>query len=254
MPRDGMEERIEELLGGLQKVDAPVGFEERVMRRITGSGSGERSRGPALLLALKFAVPAAVLLLMGAMFVFFGGREPDVASVPPVLEDQIVTSHSEELPQTTETALLGSASSDQMRRSPKVSASRLSNGSVGPRSRVNSEDIALQGPGETFTPPGLDARVRNVDPSTVPPGGGGNIRDVLSFIGVSADCGHDGCRVTSLSNGSLADRAKLNVGDRIVLIDGRPINDSTSFSGPTSFKSFQVVRGGRSINLSLRSN
>jgi hypothetical protein len=254
MQRDGMEERIEELLGGLQKVGAPVGFEERVMRRITGSGSGERSRGPALLLSLKFAVPAAVLLLMGAMFVFFGGREPDVASVPPVLEDQIVTSHSEELPQTTETALLGSASSDQMRRSPKVSASRLSNGSVGPRSRVNSEDIALQGPGETFTPPGLDARVRNVDPSTVPPGGGGNIRDVLSFIGVSADCGHDGCRVTSLSNGSLADQAKLNVGDRIVLIDGRPINDSTSFSGPTSFKSFQVVRGGRSINLSLRSN
>ena len=85
MPRDGMEERIEELLGGLQKVDAPVGFEEGVMRRITGSGSGERSRGPMLLLGLKFAVPAAVLLLMGAMFVFFGGREPDVASVPPVV-------------------------------------------------------------------------------------------------------------------------------------------------------------------------
>jgi len=253
MQRDGMEERIEELLGGLQKVDAPLGFEERVMRRITGSGSGERSRGPALLLALKFAVPAAVLLLMGAMFLFFGGREPDVASVPPVPEGQIVTPHSEELSQTTETASLGSSSSDQTPRSPKASASRRSNGSTGPRTGVNSEDIAVQGPGETFTPPGLDARVPNVDPSTVPPGGG-NIRDVLSFIGISADCGRDGCRVTSLSNGSLADRAKLNVGDRIVLIDGRPINDSTSFSGPTSFKSFQVVRGGRSINLSLGSN
>ena len=254
MPRDGMEERIEELLGGLQKVDAPLGFEERVMRRITGSGSGERSRGPMLLLGLKFAVPAAVLLLMGAMFVFFGGREPDVASVPPVPEGQIVTSHSEELPQTTETASLGSSSSDQMPGSPKASASRPSNGSAGPRPGVNSEDIALQGPGETFTPPGLDERVPNVDPSTVPPGGGVNIRDVLSFIGVSADCGHDGCRVTSLSNGSLAQRAKLGVGDRIVSIDGRPINDSTSFSGPKSFKSFQVVRGGRTLTLLLTSN
>ena len=112
----------------------------------------------------------------------------------------------------------------------------------------------MQGPGETFTPPGFDPRSRGVDSSKVPNGGGVDIHEVLSFIGVAADCGQDGCRVTSLSNDSLADRAKLNVGDRIVSIDGRPINGSTVFGGPTSFKSFQVVRGRRTITLSLSSN
>lgn len=251
---DEKEDKVAELLGGLQRVDAPAGFEDRVMSRIKGSPTGERSRGPTFRLGLKFAAPAAALLLIGLIFVLLGGREPDITLVPPVQDGPVSPPRSEEIPSNTETAAVGSPSSDEASRTPKTNRSRISNGTARPRSSVSSEDMAVQGPGETFTPPGLDSRPRGIDPTNVSPGGGVGVRDVLSFIGIAADCGQDGCRVTSLSNGSLADRAKLNVGDRIVSIDGRPINGSTAFAGPTSFKSFQVVRGGRTIALSLTSN
>ena len=254
MRREEEEEKVASLLGGLERIEAPAGFENRVMRHIAKVAAGEEHHRPALLLVLKFAAPAAALLLMGAMFAYFADREVSNASVPPVQDLQLAVAKLDDAPPSNASVAAANTPSGRPVRAPGVNTSRPSGGALPARSGVTSEDFTVQGPGEIYTPPGLDPRPRNVDPSTVSPGDGIKVGEVLSFIGISAACDGGGCRVTSLSQGSPAERAKLNVGDRIVSIDGRPINVSTAFSGPTSFKTFQVVRGGRTMNVPLSSN
>ena len=255
MRREEQEEKVASLLGGLDRIGAPAGFENRVLGRIAEAKVGERYRRPALLLVLKFAAPAAALVIMGLMFVFFGDREVSNASVPPVQDGQIAPAKLDDVPPSNGSiASANTSPSDQPARTQGINVSRPAGGARPARSGVTSEDFTVQGPGEIYTQPGLAPRPRNVDPSTDLPGGSVKVGEVLSYIGISAACDGDGCLVTSLSHGSLAERAKLNVGDQIVSIDGRPINASTAFGGRTSFRTFQVVRGGRTLTVPLPSN
>lgn len=255
MEREEQEEKVASLVGGLGKVEAPAGFERHVMVRIAESQAGTERRRPAFLLFLKFAAPAAALLLMGAMFVFFGDRGVDVTSVPPVQESLNSAGPVRDVRRTGDPgSAVNATTTGQQERPSGSNASRQSKQNAPMPSGVNSEDFAVEGPGEIYTPPGLNPRPRKVDPAVVSPGSGVKVGEVLSFIGANTSCGGDGCRVASITKGSLADRAKLSIGDRIVAIDGRSVDASTAFSGPTSFKSFQVVRGGRTITVSIGSN
>lgn len=254
MLREEKEKEIASILGGLERVEAPTGFETRVMHRIMQAGPRQKDRGPSLLLVLKFAVPAAALLLM-AMLVLFSGREVDVTSVPPIRDGQTAPVRMEDsAPTNLAAATVNSSLPDRPARTSRLKAVRKPGGYAHSRPEVNSEDMAVQGPGESFAPPGLDARPRNLDPSTIPPGRRVDIRDMLSFMGVSAACDLHGCRVASLTKGSLAERARLNVEDRIVSIDGRAVGASTSFTGPMVFKTFHVVRAGRTLNVEISPN
>ncbi len=255
MRREEQEEKIASLLGGLDRVDAPHGFESRVMRRIAEGEPAAEMHRPVLLLVLKFAAPAAMLVLMGMLFVFFGDREVSNALVPPVQEPiEVVKPSATEAPVPNDPTLASTSPAE-----PRPAAQQSANSPARPRPisspRIMSEDFAVQGPGETIRPPGLDPRPRNIAPSSAMPNAGGvPVNEIFSFIGVNASCSNDGCRVTSVSPGSFAQRTGLTAGDRIVSIDGRAINASTTFTGMTSFKTFQVNRGGRTLNLSLSGN
>jgi len=254
MGSEEQEEKVASLIGRLGRIEAPAGFEQRVMTRIGELNAGAERR-PTFLLLLKFAAPAAALLLMGALFVFFGDRGVNVTSVPPVQDGAISVAKTDNVQQTDGAgSAAGAPLTGNQNPTSRANAGRHSKRNSRSRSSIGSEDIAVEGPGETITPPGLDPRPRNIDPSTVSPNAGSKVGDVLSFVGINAACGGDGCRVTSLSKGSLAERAKLNVGDRIISIDGRVLDASSAFSSPPTFKSIQVVRDGSIINLSFTSN
>ena len=255
MRREEQEEKIASLLGGLERVDAPHGFESRVMRRIAEGEPGGGTNRSVLLLVLKFAAPAALLLILGMFFVFFGDSEVSNASVPAVQESngQVAPPAAAEAPRTVDQALAAASPSEQRpaTQQPVNSPPRKRNAASQPQ--IMSEDLAVQGPGETIRPQGLDPRPRNIDPSTVR-SGSIKLTNVLSFIGVNASCGNDGCRVSSVSKGTFADRVGLAAGDRIISIDGRAVNAATEFSSQASFKTFQVDRGGRTLSLSTKSN
>lgn len=254
MRREEQEEKITSLLGGLDRVEAPHGFETRVMRRIAEGQPGGETHRSVLLLVLKFAAPAAMLLLMGMLFVFFGDSEVSNAIVPPVPESSApITPEGAEAPRAVDGTLAATHPSEQ-----RPAAQQPVNSP--PRKRpasspqIMSEDMAVQGPGETIRPQGFDSRPRNVDPAAVMPKGGIKLTNVLNFLGVNAVCANDGCSVSSVSKGSFADRAGLAAGDRIISIDGRAVNAATEFSGQASFKTFQVDRGGRRLSLSTKPN
>lgn len=245
---DREEEKVASLLGALDRVGPPAGFESLVMRRIAESSGGPAASRPVFMLVLKFAAPAAMLLLMGMLFVFFGDREVSIGSVPPVRDGELAPAKLEQ-PSPANGSIASAISAPV--RTPVANVAR--DGSNAAPSGGSSEDIAVSGPGETLRPPGIDPNPRNVDPSDVTRSGGVKLPEVLSVLGISSTCAADGCRVNSVSQASVAG-GKLGAGDRIVAIDGRPVNDATTFSGRTSFGSFQVVRDGRTMTVSLGPN
>lgn len=254
MGEQEQEVEVERLLGGLERIDAPAGFEGRVLRKIATTKGANYVERPILMLVLKFAAPAAMLLLLGIFFVYWGDREVNTALVPPVQEIPGVTESTHE-PSVSTPAAGGVLASDQNVRGQGVNGARPAGSPPPLRPSVTSEDFALQGPGETVTPPGTDPHPRNIDPSMVSPRQNGiKVGDLLTMIGISSTCDNSGCRVMTVSPGGLADRSKITAGDRIMSIDGKAIKASTSFTGQISFKTIQVMRGGRAVNVSLASN
>ena len=253
MRMEEQDEKIASLIGGLERVDAPHGFESRVMRRVAERGSEGEFRQPVFFLVLKFAAPAAMLLLFGTFFIFFGDREVSTSLVPPVQEvdKTIAPTRTDDAPPINGT-LAAAAPSDQRPAIQQPASTSRPQPSSSPR--IMSEDFAVQGPGEVLTPPSLDQGPKNLDPGPASPKGGVTVKDLLSNLGANASCGADGCRVSSVTRNSFADRAGVAAGDRIVSIDGRAVKAGTEFSGSSHFKTFQVVRDGRLLNLSHSSN
>lgn len=251
MRREDDEEKVAALLGGVGRIEAPAGFEQRVMRRIAEGGEPSVRR-PAIMLALKFAAPAAVLLLMGTLFVFFGDREMDSALVPPVSDGQLVPAA---LDVPTEPAATPASSEQAQLKTPAANTAKPNEKPAGSATEITSEDFTAKAPDEPIRIPGIDTRPMEVDRSAVAPRGDGvKIGEVLSMLGVTSSCGRDGCRVTAVSPGSLAARGNLSAGDMIVSIDGRAVNSSTVFAGPTSMRTVQIVRGGQSVTIPLGAN
>lgn len=248
MRTDG-DDKISALLGNLERAEAPEGFERRVMNRIADKGGVQYGRRPLILLALKFAVPLVLLIVIGGFLAVFNSRGPDTAAVPPVSEVASGPTASRE------PARPDPVSPDAANPEPSVRSvpggnrkSNPGNSSKGPA--IRSEDLAVEGPGETYTPPGIAGTKNAASPGS----GGVPVQEVLGMIGAVSACGGDGCTVSSVSRGGLAERAKLAAGDRIISIDGRKVSAGTVFTGATTFKSFQVLRDGRMLNLSLSSN
>jgi hypothetical protein len=249
------EEEVGRLLGALERIDAPAGFEGRVLRKIANTNAENHVERPIRMLVLKFAAPAAMLLLLGIFFVYWGDREVNTALVPPVQEITRVTDSADLSLNVSTPASGGILASDQSVRGQGANNARPAGYPPSPRPVITSEDFALQGPGETVTPPGIDPRPRNVDPSAVSPAQNGiKVVELLTMIGISGACDNSGCRVIKVSPGGLADRSKIAAGDRIVSIDGKAISATTNFTGQISFKTIQVMRGDRTVSVSLASN
>ena len=247
------DDKISKLLGGLENVEAPLDFERRVMKRIAERRGADSDQRPVILIVLKFAAPALILLVIGGFLVFFEQREIDTASVPPVREAPM-TAAREPGPLPDETGAVepsAPVTMDADQASTK-DALRSDDGGGNSRRNVTSEDFAVKGPGETYTPRGFDPNKRSVNSTNAAPNKGTiELGEALSMIGLSTSCGADGCMIGSVADGSLAARAGVLAGDRIISIDGNTIKGVTQFKGRASFKLFQVVRGSSVINITL---
>lgn len=250
MERQEQEEKIASMLGGLERTEAPSGFETRVMRRIAEAKESKGLGRPVLILFLKFAAPAAMLLLVGLFLVIVGSGDVNTGAVPPVQDSPAQRTQVNDSAIANGVVASIAPKTEQTKSSSETTANRKGNVPTSDQTGVNSADFAVQGPGETYRPLGIDPRPRNVDPSVVsPPKGGVPVAEMLQMIGVDSKCARDGCLVASVRKGGLGERVKVLPGDLIVKVDGRKTDGSTNFSGTFALKSFEVVRDGRAITL-----
>lgn len=234
------EEQVSRLLGGLDKVDAPANFESGVLSRIADGGS-DPAGSPVFWLALKFAVPLVVLVVLGAFFIVSDESTINADMIPPVGAPGPGVAEVAAEPANRSSAGTQNAS-PRMSKNQNVSQ---------PPSGPTSEDRALSQDNSTLFPPGLDPRnTAERDPSA----GGVSAVSILEMLGVSSACTDKGCRVTTIQPYSVASKVGLRTGDLIEALDDKPVGAGRSFGGELRIRSVRVLRDGGRITIPLTAN
>lgn len=270
------EQKISEMLLGLERVEAPKDFDFRLKARLANARP-EQYRMPGLFPILKYAMPLALFLVVGAGVMLNGWyanwQAPNVAvadvsgeeessgqsavntsqllvpgtpspSIPALPANRVV-------PNTTGPLLAVSGPSSEIRENP------------GPRIPVRSEPTPsggsrLMGGGneniEIRLPKGFEANNTNTSLVKEPvlPVKPIAVIDALRSIGIEANLESGKWIVKAVKEAELAGRMGMKAGDQIESIDGGTIDGGTVFnSGSFKVKTIRVRRSGSSIDLEM---
>ncbi len=257
------EEKISKLLGEMNKVSAPKSFQYQVNARIAKGRPVTGVRG--YFTFLKYAVPAAVMVLVVGIVAIQTNFMYDINAVPAVaidsgkqsiigqepisdLDKQSTTLVDETTKPVVETA---SETTQPEVKTPIFKASRK----VTPRSvDGGSYDATLSAPRTTILPPGIrnapqqPTPILNVPLEREPI----EVSDVLDQLGIDVKQEGGDWIATDVRNGSLAERSGVKKADVIQAIDERQLKNLNEFSGGFSGKQITVVRDGKVIVLDLQ--
>jgi hypothetical protein len=252
---------IEELLGGLPRVEAPGDFDFRLKARLAGGKAVPHAYFPRLQF-LKISIPAALLVAMG-MFIFVSGPG-DVGSV-------VVTDVPSPIPSETERAVIPPR---DVRPEPAVVPIQTPNGTPTPEHLVEravtitdpqvekpelrrnevpqrgSEDHALSPSQRRLAPRGIDPNSVEVK---VPEGLGSgvevSVNDILEMLGASGTYEQGGWRVRAVMADGPAARSGLRHGDLVELVNGKPVLRSSTIPQGTVITTMGIRRDGRHVQL-----
>ncbi|HMO81757.1 MAG TPA: hypothetical protein PKD24_13285 [Pyrinomonadaceae bacterium] len=263
------DEVISDLLSGLPRIEAPPGFGKQVMARIAAGGPSATS--PFWFLSsMKVAIPLLLMIFVGAyLFV----QSPDTESEQGPLAAQ--SERSAELPSIESAAKeeepfpadvdVSESRSDSVlpvEGSPAKESAfrrRIETGTrqarrAGPRTETNVPETANEGgsidrtitrpPESMILTPDLDGAI--LDPREVPgfeTVGEFKPADILRIMGIRAEFGENGWRVTSVDTLASGRRSRVLVDDIIEAIDGVPIGRDTVFKGKVTIRTLQIRRG-----------
>ena len=233
--QDHTEEKLYRLLGGLPVAEAPEDFEGSVRSRIA-ERRAFRSDRPVFWLAVKFAGPMLLLVIIGAFLILSddnslnAGMVPTVAAPPVGSADLSVDEPSNAAPSNG-----GNSTRQSM---PNRNATL-------PQAEPGSQEKALSPDDTTQFPPGVDPR--RAVPTNQRPSTGGKISPsaILGMLGIGTACSDAGCKVVSIQPNSIASKIGLEIDDLIEAIDNRSIGAGKSFEGSVSVSSLRVLRAGK---------
>jgi hypothetical protein len=255
---DGNERKVAEMLGSLKRVEAPANFEFGMRAKIAAGAPKTRA---SLIPFVKLAAPLALVLIVGAVVLFYGSL-PSTTDAPPVVEKQAVEKPQAvertlppviTEPQPAERASGPNATESEPRREADNSRSldsqvaRRRSSDTGKRDRRGgSVDIPLHRGGSTdFGITQSNTISINGTDKNIP------VKEVFNMMGINADFVNKGWKVRSTSEGSIAQKAGLQGGDIIELIDGLAVSEKTAFKGGFNGKTFSVRRDGKPVEIKL---
>ncbi|HMT07665.1 MAG TPA: PDZ domain-containing protein [Pyrinomonadaceae bacterium] len=247
------EGRVSRVLASLPHVEPPGDFDVRVRSRIAiGKPADRRSWFWPVLAG---ATPLVLLLAIGSYFVF----RPDVPSTSNVASQQNVEQSRPPAVLVNEYPEIVASSPSQSSNSEKmiVKAPDVDNGMVVPSSPSRGPNVGGSNeeaitPRRTINPSGIgnDTRPvpkpRDFDTAISIP-----IKDVLTQIGVDSQGATNGMKIVSVTPDGAANRLGLRADDVIESIDGKPVNEKTSYKGKFAGKKMKVVRDGQTVEIDL---
>ena len=263
----GDDRQIANLLGALPRVDAPKDFDFRLKARIA-KGRTSPALGPfSLPVWVKFAAPAALLLLVGILFVTLSGRDagtdrneitaqaaaekpagttaPLIAAAPDIASVQPEAAPPVDVAQPAPPARAAIVQRTSMRKvSPARPAPDTNDGG-------GSIDRAVRGTSTTILPRGISITPVNtaVTPQGFDTASKVSVSDVFSQLGIDAEYSN-GWVVKTVRDRSVAGTAGLRSGDVIEAVDGKPISEVDGKRGFNG-RVLTVRRGDQSVKLTL---
>jgi hypothetical protein len=260
------EARVAEMLGGLRRVEAPGDFEFYVKARIAQAAPADITPSP-LFGRLKIFAPLA-LVLMVAGFVgfneFFSSRPNNgtvVAEQPHIEEPTKQFQQGDSVaavPEPNNSLTQPEANRDNSDRDEVASGPR---GSDRARKTIGNSDtgggsktVAGRGTSAVINPPGINPNPPTNEASATPPEGIAKTtaREFLSLLGIDAEPGTGGWKVTSFKANSPADHSGVKTGDLIEALDDRKLEADSAFTGNFVVKTLKVLRDGKSLTIVLK--
>ncbi len=256
------EQKISQLLSGLKRVEAPKDFDFYLKARIA-NGRPEEVRPASLFPILKYALPLALFLFVGAGLILNSSYDA-WRSGPAVVEN----------PQASEPAVVPQpANSVQSVRGDEVASTGTEAGpAVGSTSQGTSREPAVAGvPKNTSrggsvdftstsrTPlqPGgsVDRTIRVIPTPRMPTGTQQKTYtavEALQLLGIDANFENGRWNVRSVKSNEVADQIGVRPGDKVIAIDGKFIDDKTEFDGKAEASTIRVVRSGETMDLNAK--
>lgn len=258
------DEKISQMLGALKRMVAPNDFDFRVRARIA---AGNPADTPKLLIptAIRYAVPLALLLAVGAYIGFNAFYSVNESDVPRVADSQpgIITPVIVPPANDGTVAPSGEMMSDQAGIKPPetyntvprtgteakfignsvVPKMKSTGGSFVEASKSN-KPIFPKGFGPNVKPP---ARPKDFDKNTQVPA-----KEVLSLIGIEASFVNSNWKIDAVKEHGVAERSGLRAGDVVEAINDNAINEKTAFGNRFSGKSLRVLRDGKPLQILLK--
>ncbi len=245
------------MLSALPRAEAPANFEFRVKARIAVGSSPRATLFPFL----KIAAPLTLVLLVGALVVFYG-------VLPGEVDVPVVTDSAQKVPVPVEANAEPPTPPAQAAASPGIAQSnsespyesyvaaarptpvRRAAPAVAVRSSEGgSRDFSLNS-AQPKLPPGFQSvESRNLNANVSPSGADIPVRNVLGILGIAADYANGGWKVQSVVEKSVAARAGVRASDVIEAIDGQPLKSDSLLKGDA--KVFTIRRDGKQMSLSL---
>lgn len=251
------EQKISQMLGGLKRVEAPKDFDFHLKARIA-NGRPEEVRHASLFPILKYALPLALFLFVGAGLIMYSSYG-DWSNGPAVVEtggpsdprsSNSVT--AVQPPQTTETPFAPVAET-RPGTDPNIQA-----GSQSKKPVVGGRSIDFTSGGSRSLPPGgsTDRTGGNATPPSLLQKGSQKDKytavEGLALLGIEANFANGRWNVKSVKANEVADLIGVRADDKLVAIDGKPIDDKTEFIGKVEASTIRVIRGGETMDLNAK--
>ena len=242
-------------LGRLGKVTAPYGFEANVRSAIKARSGRSFFAAPGFLLGIKFAVPAILLLFLGAFLLFStGGVDHDrIAVLEPVAQPapaNVASGVPASEPPTS--GQVNNVVSEAGQVNARVPANRNARGSQtsgnGREFQGGSRDFALSQDNTSIGPKDVDPDHKS---GTASPTGPVTAETILSKMGISSKCIEKGCNAVSVRPASIGGTSGVKEGDVIEAIDGKPVDAGTVFKGNVIIRNVTVRRDGKRVIVPL---
>lgn len=270
------EEKISQLLGSLNRIEAPKDFEFRVRARIA-AGRPEGIPGYRLPAAIRFAVPLAAVLAVGAYFGISSYYSVDNAAIPAVAEKQtpVLPAANPDQPINPQVVVPAPPAIEQQNtvasKDERVITKAPDTVVNPPKSIVTntnvvrSTDIKDKAPGGgSIDMSGVSKNVITLPPKTVnnnqqnqhlrpanslPPV---SANTVLEMLGINAKFEGNGWRVTGLRSQGMAERSGLKVGDIVEGINNQRMDDKSTYGNQFNGRSLRVIRNGKPMQIELK--
>lgn len=272
--------KLWEMLGGLNRVEAPKDFDFQLRARIARS-KPEDYRQTGFFPALRYILPLSAILVVLSVVALSGLFLVDSNSIPSVavsetpnplvnaampinnfVEPKEISAEKSPLVNNApvyETNSLKPATLDQR---PEVAGKKIEGGSKdSPHEKPNvvitpenedsggglrDRDFTFGSP-KVFTPSGIPNPNQKTETNSNQNNAQTKISDILSMLGIKANS----LKVVSVQKSSIAERSGVKVGDVIEAINGKKITGDTLEGKEVSVKSLTVLRNGERQEITL---
>jgi hypothetical protein len=258
------EQRIVQLLSGLDRVNSPTDFNFRVKARIAAAPSStRRSWMPAV---LKLAFPVILLMLILGVFLM---RDPGVSMsdqvakadevqlVPGVVSQEPAAS----LPQSVSVAPGEVPNPPKIEQKESIAVVKRSPEPATPKAAVVKE-VETSAPSGSIdlssnVTQGINVPVPvNANKTFSPPKGSGrpvrlSATGVFSLMGIKGSFSGSEFKVMGITAGSAAEQSGIKAGDIVEAINGQPLAGGLTFPHDFAGGSLKVRRNGQVVVLNV---